>query len=76
MKNDFDLIDFFLLLRKEFKLIFLTTIIFFFLSLIYLQFNNKKFNLKLVITPISISQYDKIYIEKKLWRNIFTIRTR
>tara|TARA_Y100001936_G_C15969267_1_gene610154 strand:- start:113 stop:802 length:690 start_codon:yes stop_codon:yes gene_type:complete len=64
MKNDFDLIDFFLLLRKEFKLIFLTTIIFFFLSLIYLQFNNKKFNLKLVITPISISQYDKIYIEK------------
>ena len=64
MKNDFDLIDFFLLLKKEFKLIFLSTIIFFFLSLIYLSFNDKKFNLKLVITPISISQYEKIYIEK------------
>ena len=59
MKNDFDLIDFFLLLKKEFKLIFLSTIIFFFLSLIYLSFNDKKFNLKLVITPISISQYEK-----------------
>ena len=66
MKNDFDLIDFLLLIKKEFKLILLSTIIFFFLSLIYLTFNHKNFNLKLIITPISISQYEQIYIKKNL----------
>ena len=64
MKNEFDLIDFLLLIRKEFKIILLSIITLFILSFGFVSFQNKSYNLKLIITPLSISEYESIYIKR------------
>ena len=62
MKNEFDLIDFLLLIRKEFKIILLSIITLFILSFGFVSFQNKSYNLKLIITPLSLNM--KVFILK------------